>query len=218
MSADQPDDDAPALPPPLPAGAEQRAAPRFTLLLRSAKLVADDREFICVLRDASNTGVKVRLFHPLPEAQKLELELPEGTRHPLELVWERDGHAGFRFVNPVDVHKLIDDGRDNFPRRQLRVQVHNPARVAAHGDIREARILNISQQGACIECDEHLMLRERVRIEADLLPTLTAHVCWRAAPRYGLVFEQSFQLDELARTIQRVQQSEQARASSRSAA
>lgn len=211
-------DDTPALPPSLPAGAEMRAAPRFTLLLRSAKLVADGQEFVCVLRDASNTGVKLRLFHPLPAARKLELELPGGTRHTLEPVWERDGHAGCRFLEPVDVQTLIDDSRDHLPRRPLRIQVHNHARVAAHGDISEAHIVNLSQQGACIECKEHLMLGERVRIEADLLPTLTAHVCWREAPRYGLVFEQSFQLDELARTIERVQQRREDGAANRSAA
>jgi len=45
----------------LPAGAELRAAPRFTLLIRAAKLIADGREFLCIIRDASATGLKPKL-------------------------------------------------------------------------------------------------------------------------------------------------------------
>jgi hypothetical protein len=192
-----------AAPAPAPTGAELRAAPRFTLMLRCAKLIADGREYLCVLRDASATGVKVKLFHTLPAASRLELEMPDGPRYPLELVWEREGHAGFRFPGEIDVRSLIDERRAARPRRQLRLQVGEQARLMAHGGRAEALVINLSQQGACIETDEFLSLREMVRIEAGFLPAIHAHVCWRRAPRYGLVFEQGFQLDELARCLAR---------------
>ena len=35
--------------------AEERAAPRFTLLIRAAKLVAPQGQFVCVIRDVSST-------------------------------------------------------------------------------------------------------------------------------------------------------------------
>lgn len=57
---------------PLP-GADQdhRAAPRFTLLLRMAKLVCGPAEFLCIVRDVSETGASVKLFHPLPAGAPL---------------------------------------------------------------------------------------------------------------------------------------------------
>jgi hypothetical protein len=188
----------------LPAGADQRDAPRFTLLLRCAKLVVDGREYVCVLRDASDTGAKLRLFHPMPEGRVLELEMPDGSRHAFDTVWQRDGHAGIRFHQRLDIRELLDDRTDR-PRRQLRLQVANKARLAAHGELREGRIVNISQQGACIESDAPLRLRELVRIESDQMPTLHARVCWRRAPLYGLVFETGFQLEELAQILARTQ-------------
>lgn len=200
------DGDEPAVAPALPAGADQRDAPRFTLLLRCAKLVVDGREYVCVLRDASDTGAKLRLFHPMPEGKVLELEMPDGSRHPFDTIWESEGHAGVRFHRRVDVRALLDDHADR-PRRQLRMQVANRARVAAHGELREGRIVNISQQGACIESDAPLRLRERVRIESEDLPVMHARVCWRRAPLYGLVFETGFQLEELARLLARSQAS-----------
>ena len=76
--------------------ADQRCAPRFTLLIRAAKILSPTGEFLCVVRDASETGVSVRLFHPLPPDVPLTLEMPNGDCLPLERVWETEGKAGFR--------------------------------------------------------------------------------------------------------------------------
>jgi len=217
-----PDGDEPAVAPALPAGADQRDAPRFTLLLRCAKLIVDGREYICVLRDASDTGAKLRLFHPMPDGRVLELEMPDGSRHAFDTVWEREGHAGVRFHQRIDIRELLDDRTDR-PRRQLRLQTASKARLAApsladRGELREGRIVNISQQGACIESDAPLRLRELVRIESDQLPTIHARVCWRRAPLYGLVFETGFQLEELARLLERSQKAADPTPGTRSAA
>jgi hypothetical protein len=101
---------------PAPAsGAELRRAPRFTLLVRAAKLIIDGREYLCVLRDASNTGVKVRIFHPLPPYLHIALETGSGERYPMEMMWLKDDHAGFRFFDEIDVQHLIEDRREQFP-------------------------------------------------------------------------------------------------------
>src|SRR5690606_20786923 len=54
---------------------DMREAPRFALLIRSAKLICDSGEYLCIIRDVSETGVRLRLFHPLPPDQLLTLEL-----------------------------------------------------------------------------------------------------------------------------------------------
>lgn len=180
-------------------GADARSAPRFTLLLRTAKLVADGREFLCILRDASTTGVKVRIFHPVPEHELLQLELGSGERYPVELVWSTRDHAGFRFLSEIDVRHLIDDSNGAFPKRQLRLRISLPATIHSGGSASPIAFRDISQQGACIECDKWLMVNELVRIDTGVLPPIYAKVRWRSQPRYGLVFEHPFRLDELAR-------------------
>lgn len=184
---------------PLTDEAEARGAPRFTLLLRTAKLIADGREFLCILRDASATGIKVRVFHPLPEHHRLELELGNGDRHPIELVWDSDDHAGFRFIEEIEVRKLIDDSHGAFPKRQLRLRITLAAMIHSGGAAAPIVLRDISQQGACIECDKWLLVNELVRIDTEVLPPIYAKVRWRSQPRYGLVFEHPFRLDELAR-------------------
>ncbi len=182
-----------------------RAAPRFTLLLRAAKLVCAAGEFLCVLRDASATGLKAKVFHKLPECDGFELELGNGDRHPVELVWERDDHAGFRFAaGEIDVHSLMEE-RSAYPKRQLRLQIEHPAQIVVDGVARVATMHNISQNGAMVEISPPLAIGQQVRLEVDTLPLLHARVRWRRGNNHGLVIQEGFRLDELAQAIARLQ-------------
>ena len=181
------------------AGIEARGAHRFTLLVRAAKLIIDGREFLCVLRDASATGVKVRLFHPIPQARHIALEIGNGDRVPMQLMWVHQDHAGFRFDEEIDVNHLIEERSGDFPKRQLRLNIDHPLILFSGSVAHPARLRNISQQGACIECDQRLMLRQLVRLEIDGFAPMFAKVCWRRHPQHGVVFERSFMMEELAR-------------------
>ena len=191
-------------PAPLSLGPEGRGAERFTLLVRTAKLVVDGREYLCVLRDASATGVKLRLFHPMPQGEHCALELTSGERHPMQLRWQSDDHAGFQFDTPIDVRALIDD-RGKFPKRQIRVNLTHDVVLRAHNRECTAVLQNISQQGLCLTSSERLMLRQAVRVKMPGFPEVVARVCWRDHPRYGMVFEYGFGLEELARMLAHLQ-------------
>lgn len=182
------------------ADADQRAAPRFTLLIRAAKLILDgEREFLCVIRDASVSGLKIRLFNPLPEHASLAIEMSNGDRYPVEQIWSEGEYAGFRFLDEVDIQRLLDEAHGAFPKRQVRLRIHLDAILHSGGEAVRVAFQDISQQGACIESDKWLLMNELVRLETDVLPPIYAKVRWRSHPRYGLLFEQTFKLDELAR-------------------
>ncbi|MGV3511044.1 MAG: PilZ domain-containing protein [Novosphingobium sp.] len=182
------------------ADADQRAAPRFTLLIRAAKLILDgEREFLCVIRDASASGLKIRLFNPLPEHGSLAIEMSNGDRYAVEQIWSEGEYAGFRFLDEVDVQRLLDEAHGAFPKRQVRLRIHLDAILHSGGEAVRVAFQDISQQGACIESDKWLLMNELVRLETDVLPPIYAKVRWRSHPRYGVLFEQTFKLDELAR-------------------
>lgn len=187
-------------PAPQSGGAELRGAERYALLLRIAKLIGDGCEFLCVLRDASATGVAVKLFHPLPAGMPLMLEMPNGDRHPLQLVWENEGRAGFRFLMPVEIDRFIS-GPSAYPSRPVRASVNIPVMAVIAGRPVQAQICNISQQGALLTCSEHLAVMQRIRIEGTDLPDLFATVRWRREMDYGLVFENTFTLSQLAELL-----------------
>lgn len=184
---------------------EKRAARRLTLILRAGKLACDAGQFLCVLRDASPGGVKARLFHALPDCDGYALELGSGERYPVERVWSRDGHAGFRFAEgPIDLAALIDE-TGPFPKRTIRLQLGSPVLVAAGDCSHPATLCDLSQHGAQVELDQRLALGQQVRLDGCGLPPLHGRVRWRRGAAHGLVFQESFRLDELAIIAARIQ-------------
>lgn len=176
---------------------EQRAAPRVTLLIRPAKLVTPEGEFVCVIRDVSATGVSVRLFHPIPAGEAALLETETGTRVAMRRVWVRDNEAGFHFDEAIDVAQLVNQ-TGQFRKRKLRITVELPVRVCFLGQTHQAVIRNLSQQGARIECDVRLALAQVLRLQSDYLPEIRAKVRWRRDGQFGLVFEDTFSLGDFA--------------------
>jgi len=152
---------------------------------------------LCIVRDVSATGVRLRLFHPLPVQGEMLLELATGERFAIDLVWEREDHAGFRFVGDIDVHRFINE-KGAYRKRSLRLSIRVPATVTVGDRAVDAMICNLSREGARIESD-HLFARgQKLKVEVRGLPALTGIVRWRRAPDYGIVFQQLFTFEELA--------------------
>lgn len=184
-------------------GADLRGAPRFALMLRSAKMIADGTEYLCIIRDVSETGVKLRLFHAAPRAAVLMIETASGQHYPMQLVWEANGEAGFRFTRPIDVDAFVSESGP-YPKRPLRLRVHHSAKVRMGKDELTATILDISRQGARITIGTRLAIGQKFWLEARELPVFEATVCWRREPEYGLVFSQLMGLEELAQRAERM--------------
>lgn len=183
---------------------EERGEHRLALLLRAAKLILDGREYLCVLRDASSGGVKLRLFHDLPRAERHGLELANGQCFALKPVWQRDGHIGCQFTTgPIDLRSLIDEASD-FRRRQIRVRLDHAIRIEGGDGDQPASLIDISQHGARVETAPHLAIGREVHFSGDELPQLQARVRWRRRDSHGLVFQRAFRLDELAMLVARL--------------
>jgi len=190
---------------PLPEqpDAEQRTAPRFTLLIRAAKLVSAQGEFVCVIRDVSETGVSVRLFHGLPSCTDFALHMPAGAVYEVARVWHRGNEAGFTFADQVEVARLVNEASD-YPKRGLRLALCFPVTVGVLTGQFEALVENFSQQGARLTCDQLLAIDQNVRIAMPAVGggkprEVRAKVRWRRDRHYGVVFDDTFTLGDFAR-------------------
>jgi hypothetical protein len=182
------------------AGIKHRAAERFTLMLRVAKLVSTHGEYACVIRDVSVSGVRLRLFHDLPAERHLLLVLANGESYFVENVWEREREAGFQFSAPIDVTAFMTES-SQYPKRQVRLALDLPAVLAIRDASNPIVIRDLSQHGARIETDRTLFVGQHLRLKAGRLPQIFGSVRWSSASHYGVVFQNSFRLDELAQAI-----------------
>ncbi|MFL0355057.1 PilZ domain-containing protein [Erythrobacter sp. GH1-10] len=184
---------------------ELRSAPRFTLLIRAARIVADQGEFVCVIRDISETGVSMRLFHRLPEGERLELQMPGGAAYQIRRVWARDHEAGFEFAAPADVSSIINEASD-YPKRGLRLGIQLPIEITSRTLSSAATVENLSQQGARIQCDARFAIDQALRISGGHgLEDVWAKVRWRRDNHYGVVFDDTFTLGDFARLAAQLQ-------------
>lgn len=179
------------------AGAEQRHAPRVGVVIRAAKLLTGQGEYLCVLRDVSETGFKASIFHELPDCDELQFELQNGECHAATLVWQDCGHAGFRFVDPVDLTRLLANPA-HYARRPIRLMIEGPGQLQLGPRTIPIALCDISQHGAKIACDERLPLSARVSLQARGLPAISARVRWRRDGKSGLVFEETMEFAQFA--------------------
>lgn len=182
---------------------EQRRAPRYTLLLRQAKLRTRHGEFLCVIRDLSETGISIRTFHPLPPGARMAIELREGCPYLVEKVWEQDGEAGFRFRDRVALGEMLQDDA-LYPRRALRVSVELPVLLASGTERGQALLHNLSQQGARLDADRAWARDQLVRLTIAGMPVIHAKIRWRRELTHGLVFETRFAFRDFALALARL--------------
>ncbi len=176
---------------------ELRDAPRFTLLLRVAKLICGQGEFVCVIRDISATGTSLRFFHALPKCESYALELHAGLCLEMKNVWDRGREGGFEFLEPIKVEAAINDA-SNFPKRGVRLQLHIPVTIATLAQSQFGTVQNISQQGARVELNTPLAIDQSVRIAGPGLNEVRSKVRWRHGGEHGLVFDDTFSLGDFA--------------------
>lgn len=183
---------------------EQRAVPRLILMMRAAKVVIDqDFEIPCIIRDASSLGLKIRVFNELPaRACVMNVELGNGVRYPVEVIWQDGDYAGLRFIETIDVEGFLAEDTISSKKREVRLRTHMDATLHSRGCTTQVALQDISQQGASISCEKWLMVDELVRVEANGLSETYAKVRWRNHPQYGLLFEQTYRLDELAQIVE----------------
>lgn len=183
---------------------EKRVQPRFALLLRSAKLVSSCGEFLCIVRDVSESGAKLRIFHPVVAGEDLSLEIASGEHFRVEKIWEREGEAGFRFTDAIDVMRFVAEA-GAFPKRPVRIRLNHPAKLSYGDFVAPGMIRDLSRQGAKLETEQRLAIGQSLRLQGDYLPEFEATVCWRRHPYYGLVFRQLMSMEELALRVHDVQ-------------
>jgi len=183
----------------------RRAAPRFTSLIRAAKLVCGKGEFVCVVRDVSASGVRLRCFHTIPEDPSMALELQNGESFEIVRVRGDGAEASFRFRDPtVEVARLVRENWE-FPRRPLRIVMALPVTLRTLTGQTTGVTQNISQQGCRVETGLPLALAQSVVLQIPHLPGIRAKVRWRRDGECGLVFDDTFSLSDFALHAARLQ-------------
>lgn len=188
---------------------EQRGAlKRASAMLRSAKVVCQAGEYVCLVRDVSDEGVLLSYLHEAPPEPRIILVLGNGQTHPIQRIWAAEGQASYRFASSVSVAEFLHENAP-FQVRPVRLTIAASARLIDGSESHSAQLRDLSTHGACFECAAIIKPQRLVSFQIEGLRPQSGQIVWRdedaEGARYGLQFQLPLTLRDLAQTSLKLQ-------------
>ena len=186
----------------VPRPIERRDGERILPTLCIVKLVAPDGEQLMRARNVSAGGLMAEIGRPVTVGDAVEIEF-SSQKIPSTVVWTRDGTAGFKFDQDVDLGELLAGRkpRHGFRPRPPRLEVQCKASLKIGKTYYNCDIHDISLGGMKVEPIEEYCLGKQVVVVVESLRPIKGEVRWFADRRAGVVFDKPLKFEELAEWI-----------------
>ena len=184
----------------VPRPSNRRGDDRVMAMLRVAKLCEDGgREQLIRVRNVSAGGLMAEVGHAVRVGDQVSIEL-SSQKVPSSVVWIRDGTAGFKFEQNIDLGELLAGRkqRHGFRARPPRLEVNCKANVKLEKTYYTVDIHDISMAGMKVEPIEEYCLGKKVIVVIESLRPIRGEVRWYADRKAGIVFDEPLSFEELA--------------------
>lgn len=182
---------------------ERRMAERTYTVFRVARLILPEGDQLGIVRNLSEHGVMLELHAQIDLGKSVTLDLGEGHRLKGEVRWRNAAMVGLRFIEPIDVARVLDkhvtdlESVDGKVPRLPRIRTDSPAEITHATRSSSARLVNISIGGACVETHSAIAPRDQIALTIPSLPTKVGTVRWRRGNLAGVVFDRPMSVQTL---------------------
>ena len=186
----------------VPRPVEARADDRLVPLLRVAKLSTESGEKLMRVRNVSAGGLMGEIADPPPVGESVSVEL-SSLKIPSSVVWIREGMAGLKFDQTVDLGELLAGRkpRHGFRPRPPRLEVACKASIRVGKLYYTVDVHDISLGGMKVEpIDEYCVGREVV-VTVESLRPIRGEVRWYSDRKAGIVFKKPLEFEELTEWV-----------------
>lgn len=178
--------------PLCPDSDDRRDGPRALSILRVGRVVCEDADQLCVVRNISPGGVMFECLQPPAIGQRLLIELRSDKRMTGEVRWVREGKAGIQFDREINVEQMLREDRSPLLRhrpRAPRFVRRGSMRLILDGESIPAEIVDISISG--VSCRPEMPVRTGNPVVAALdgVGATNAEVRWVRGDLTGVRFE-----------------------------
>jgi hypothetical protein len=186
----------------VPRPAERRADERLIPLLKVAKLVSDNGERLMRVRNISAGGVMGEVSDPPAVGEPVAIEI-SSQKIPSSVVWIREGLAGIKFDQTVDLGELLAGRkpRHGFRPRPPRLNVECKASVRVGKVYYTVDVHDISLGGMKVAPIEEYCVGREVTVVVESLKPIKGEVRWFSDRRAGIVFHKPLDFEELAEWV-----------------
>ena len=184
----------------VPRPSNRRTDERIMAMLRVAKLREESgREQLIRVRNVSAGGLMAEVGLAVRVGDKVSIEL-SSQNVPSTVVWIRDGTAGFKFEQNIDLGELLAGRkqRHGFRARPPRLEVNCKANVKLEKSYYTVDVHDISMAGMKVEPIDEYCLGKKVIVVIESLRPIRGEVRWYADRKAGIVFDEALGFEELA--------------------
>lgn len=184
----------------VPRPVEHRVDERVIPMLRVAKMVdGEGSQQLVRVRNLSAGGLMGEVSQPHEVGDIVQLEL-NSQMVPAQVVWVREGTAGFKFDNNIDLGEMLAGRkpRHGFRPRPPRLKVNCKANVRVGKLYYTVDVHDISLGGMKVEPIEEYCLGQKVVVVVESLRPIKGEIRWYSDRKAGIVFDRPLEFEELA--------------------
>lgn len=180
---------------------ERRDDERHLTLFRVGAMTVGRRRELCLIKNISVGGMKIRPYCELAEGDKLTIELKTGMSVPGTVTWLRDGNAGVTFSHSVDVVEILSQSANGPRPRMPRIEVDCPGTVRDGAHVHRVKVRDVSQGGIKVECPSALATGVDLAVTLPGLETQAGVACWWDDGVAGISFNRLLPLGKLVQWL-----------------
>lgn len=184
----------------VPRPTDSRADDRVSALLPVGKLVADDWQDFCKIRNLSAGGLMADTTSRHEAGVPVIVELNSNQQMPGSIVWVRDTTVGIKFDQNVDLREILANRRPRigFRPRPARLDIHCSATVRIGGLYHKVEVRDISLGGIKIYLEDRDCVGKDAVVTVESLRPVKGTIRWHDNGMAGLVFDRALSFEELA--------------------
>lgn len=180
---------------------EHRRSERQVVTVRwVAKMSGGKGQELCLIRNISTGGVMANIYSPHEVGERISLEIRSGQQLNGEIVWMRDGCAGVRFDNPIDLEEMLKSAsadRNGLRARAPRIEVYGRANIKVGNRIYSVDLCDLSQGGVKVTLPEPIKSGDEAVVSISGLEDRKSLIRWQKDGRAGLSFVRPISFDLL---------------------
>lgn len=185
----------------VPRPSDRRTDPRIVPILPLAKLIGEEWQDLCRVRNISAGGLSAECLTSAPKSgSRIFIEFDSMHRVGAQIVWVREARVGLKFDESVDVRELLAGKRPRggFAPRPPRLDVTCHASVRIEGLYHKVEVRDISQGGMRVRLNDWQCVGKPVVATVESLRPIKGVIRWYRDGHAGMVFDRQLSFEELA--------------------
>lgn len=184
----------------VPRPTDTRADERLLAILPVAKVLADEWQDLCRIRNITAGGLMAETTSYHEAGVPLLVELNSNQRIRGNLVWTRDTIIGIKFDQNIDIREILANRRPRigFRPRPARLDIQCSATIKIEGLYHQVEVQDISLGGIKVRLRDRECVGKDVLVTVESLRPIKGTIRWYREGMAGIVFQQALTFEEVA--------------------